>query len=397
MNILVISQYYYPEQFRIVDICEELVQRGNRVTVLTGLPCYNFPNGEIPCEYKYGHDKETINGVNIIRVHQRARKRGLLNRFLNYYSFATKSTKAVKKLSKGYDVVFVYGPSPVMQGKAAIRYKKLYGTPIVFYCMDLWPASLSVGGIKINGLIYNHYKEVSKKIYGASDIIAVTSESFVEYIRTELKLDNRIEYVPQYSEDLFDERDCRKAPNDNIDLMFAGNIGIAQSLSTVIKTVAKLKNIDNLHWHIVGGGSELENIKNLVRELDVEDKVTFYGQQPLHKMPSYYSKADAMLVTLYDNKTIARTLPGKVQTYMAAGKPIIGAIGGETAEVIKKANCGFCGSAENVEELTENVLKFLYYKNKETLGYNAKIYYEKQFSKEKFFTNIERVILSLND
>ena len=100
---------------------------------------------------------------------------------------------------------------------------------------------------------------------------------------------------------------------------------------------------------------------------------------------------------LFRSKTIARTLPGKVQTYMAAGKPIIGAIGGETAEVIKKANCGFCGSAENVEELTENVLKFLYYKNKETLGYNAKIYYEKQFSKEKFFTNIERVILSLND
>lgn len=397
MKLLVVTQYYFPEQFRITDICEELARRGHSVTVLTGLPCYNFPNCEIPQDYKKGHFSEVINGVNVFRVKQRARKSGAINRFLNYYSFANKSKKAVKKLDKDFDVIFVNGTSPVMQANAAIKYKKKYGKPIFMYCLDLWPASLTAGGIKENFLIYKHYHKVSKKIYGSANKLAVTSHSFIDYFKEVFNFDtSKIIYLPQYAETLFDPQTCKKSQNEYIDLVFAGNIGVVQSVKTVIEAANRLKEIGNLRWHIVGDGVELENCKRLAEKYGLKS-ITFYGKKPLEDMPKYYSMADAMLVTLNSDKNIGQTIPGKVQGYMAAGKPIIGAIGGETARVIEDANCGFCGAPENVGQLADNVLKFIELNDKERiqLGENAKKYNEQHFDKDKFFEELERELLNL--
>ena len=187
---------------------------------------------------------------------------------------------------------------------------------------------------------------------------------------------------------LFDCEKCRKKPNETIDLMFAGNIGIAQSVETIIFAANKTKEISNLYWHIVGDGSELENIKALSYSLNL-DNVIFHGRQELEDMPEYYALADAMLVTMKkDNIVTAMTLPGKVQTYMAAGKPILGAVDGETAEIITEARCGLCCPAEDVDGLVNLVISFIEKDSKVWYAENALNYYSKNFSKASVLQKI---------
>ena len=389
MNILVVCQYYFPEPFRITDICEELVRKGNNVTVLTGLP--NYPMGRIYEGYK---DKsklhEFINGVEIYRSFTIGRRQGAIWRFLNYYSYAVSSSLKLRKLKKDFDVIFVNQLSPVMMANAAIKYKKKYNKKLVMYCLDLWPESLVLGGIKRNSLIYKFFHNVSEKIYKKADNLLITSKSFSEYFENEFGIKNT-QYLPQYAEEFFDYELCKKQPDENIDIMFAGNVGVAQSVETIIKAANLTKDIPNLRWHIVGDGISLENCRNLARQLDVKS-VVFHGRKPLEDMPKYYSMADAMLITMKKDPIISMTLPGKVQSYMAAGKPIIGAIDGETNFVINDAGCGFCQEAENELLLAESVRRFINYENKDELSKNALDYYKSNFTKNKFISELANVL-----
>lgn len=383
MKILVICQYYKPEPFRISDICEELVQRGHDVTVVTGVP--NYPMGEIYEEYKNGEKRdEILNGVKVHRCFTIGRKHGAVYRFLNYYSYMFSSTQSIKKLSENYDVVFVNQLSPVMMANAGIKYKKKYGVPLVMYCLDLWPESLVAGGINRDSIIYSFFHRVSEKIYKQANKILITSKSFADYFEKEFGITDT-EYLPQYAESIFTPEQCRKIPNDYIDLMFAGNVGAAQSVDTIIKAAKLTSDIPNLRWHIVGDGSELENLKAVAKDMD---NVIFHGRKALEEMPRYYAMADAMLVTMQKDPVLRLTLPGKVQTYMAAGKAIIGTIDGETALVIKEAECGLCGEAEDARTLAENIRKFIYM-DKEILGMNAKKYYDEHFDKVLFIDGLE--------
>ena len=383
MKILVICQYYYPEPFRISDICEELVKLGHTVDVVTGIP--NYPMGEIYEGYRKGEKRdEIINGVNVHRCFTIGRKHGAFYRFLNYYSYAFSSSQYVKRLNDDYDVVFVNQLSPVMMAKAGIVYKRKHHKKLVLYCLDLWPASLTAGGVK-GGVIYKWFYRESKKVYHAADKILITSKSFSDYFEKEFNITDTV-YLPQYAEDTFTPEQCRKEPDEFIDLMFAGNVGTAQSVDTIIKAAALCKDIENLRWHIVGDGSELENCKKLANNLGVTS-VIFHGRKGLDEMPKYYAMADAMLVTMQTNPVLSMTLPGKVQTYMAAGKPIIGAIDGEAKYVIDEAKCGICVKAEDDIALAENVRRFEKY-DKEKLGINAYEYYQKNFSRDVFLKKL---------
>ena len=389
MKILVFCQHYYPEQFRITDICEELVKRGHNVTVVTGLP--NYPMGYIYEGYKEKSKRhEVINGVDVFRTFTIGRRTGILWRVLNYYSYAISSKAFVSKLDDDFDVVFVNQLSPVMMAEAGIKYKKKHKTRLVMYTLDLWPDSLTVGGIKKGSLPFKYFHHVSKKIYSAADKILVSSVEFKNYFSEEFGITNT-EYLPQYSETIFDPEICKKEPNEYIDLMFAGNVGIAQSVDTIIRAASLTKDIKNLRWHIVGDGSELENCKKLANDLGA-DNVIFHGRKPLEEMPKYYAMADAMLVTLYKNDVISKTLPGKVQTYMAAGKPIIGAIDGEAARVITESGCGLCSPAEDADKLAENVRDFVK-SNKEGYGQRAFEYCSSAFGKENFLSNLENSLV----
>ena len=387
MKILVVCQYYYPEPFRITDICEELVKRGHDVTVVTGLP--NYPMGEIYDGYRKGEKRdEILNGVKIHRCFTIGRRHGAIFRFLNYYSFAISSTRYVKKLKENYDVVFVNQLSPVMMANAGIAYKKKHGTKLVLYCLDLWPESLAAGGIKRGSFLFNHYKKVSEKIYKQADKVLITSKSFSNYFEKMFGITDT-EYLPQYAEELFSPEDCKKEPNENLDLMFAGNIGAVQGVTTIIQAAKLTQDIDNLRWHIVGDGSEYENSKKQAEGLS---NVIFYGRKPLEEMPKYYAMADAMLITMQKDPIASLTLPGKIQTYMAAGKPIIGAVDGESKLVIEEAGCGFCVEADDTLGLVEQVRKFIASNDKQKMSKNAVEYYKVSFKKDAFFEKlIERL------
>lgn len=388
MKILVVCQYYYPEPFRITDICEEMVKRGHEVTVVTGEP--NYPEGEIYKGYE-NHQKsdEVINGVTVHRCPIIPRKTGTLYRFLNYYSYPLKAGKYVRKLmasdGKPFDVVFVNQLSPVMMAEPAIKYRKKHGTPIVMYCLDLWPESLVAGGIKRDSVVYRVFHRVSKRIYRSMDKILITSKSFKEYIEDHFAVESkRIDYLPQYAEGLFKELPFKK-PGEKIDLVFAGNIGEAQSVETIIRAAEKLKD-KPVRFHIVGGGTDLERLKKLAEDLE---NVVFYGRRPLDEMPKYYAMADAMLITLKADPVLSLTLPGKVQSYMAVGKPIIGAIDGETARIITEAECGYCSQAEDVGGLVNNILSFIENKARNQFGLNSHRYFEHHFTKEAFIERLE--------
>lgn len=383
MKILVICQYYYPEPFRHPDICEELAKRGHDVTVVTGLP--NYPMGEIYDGYCNGEKRdEIINDVKVHRCFTIGRKQGIIYRFLNYYSYAISSTYYVRKLKETYDTVFVNQLSPVMMANAAIRYRKKHGIPVVLYCLDLWPESLVAGGIGRHSVIYKFFHRMSEKIYKQVDKVLITSRSFADYFEKEFGITNT-NYLPQYAETIFSPEQCRKKENGYVDLMFAGNIGVAQSVDTIIKAAQLTMDISNLRWHIVGDGSELEKLQTMAQGMS---QVIFHGRKPLEEMPKYYSMADAMLVTMQRNPVLSLTLPGKVQTYMAAGKPIIGAVDGETPLTVAEAKCGICGSAEDANMLAKNVRAFIKM-NREQLGVNARAYYHEHFEKERFVNELE--------
>ena len=386
MRILVICQYYYPEPFRISDICEELVKRGHKVTVVTGTP--NYPMGEIYDGYeKCAKQDEIINGVVVHRCKIHPRKTGIIHRLWNYYTYPHASKKYISKLDDSFDVVFINQLSPVMMAQAGIKYAKKHKKKSVLYCLDLWPASLTAGGIK-GGAIYKWFYHEAGKVYHAVDEILITSKSFSDYFEKEFGITDTV-YLPQYAEDTFTPEQCRKAPDEFIDLMFAGNVGIAQSVDTIIKAAALCKDIENLRWHIVGDGMEIDNMKKLSEELSAP--VLFHGRKSIEEMPKYYAMADAMLVTLQADPVLSLTLPGKVQSYMAVGKPIIGAIDGETKNVIEDAQCGFCGKADNAAELAENVRKYINSKDRVTMGQNARKHYENKFDKKLFMDRIEHL------
>lgn len=396
-KILVICQYYKPEPFRISDICEELVCRGHEVHVVTGYP--NYPEGVLYEGYgKSKHIDEVINGVKVHRCYTVPRQTGIAKRLLNYYSYAISSTKYVlsKKCvasdGKAFDVVYCNQLSPVMMAHAAIAYKKKYKVPVVMYCLDLWPESLIAGNISRNSVVYKYFDKVSKRIYKNMDKILVTSEMFQEYFESKFAIKNTY-YLPQYAEALFNPEICYKKPNEFIDLMFAGNIGIAQSVETIIRTAAKCKDMKQVRWHIVGNGSDFDRCQNLAEELKLGNLI-FHGRKNIDEMPQYYSMADAMLVTMQKDEVLSLTLPGKVQSYMAAGKSIIGAIDGETRKVVENAKCGFVSNAEDINDLANQVKRFVSLKSeeRENLGVNAREYYNKYFSKETFMDYLERAI-----
>ena len=331
MKILVVCQYYYPEPFRLPDICEAMVQQGHSVTVVTGTP--NYPEGVVYPGYEKGaHADEMRNGVRIHRCPLIPRKQGALYRFLNYYSFVYSSHRYLRGLKEDFDVVFVNQLSPVMMAEAALSWAKRNRKKCVLYCLDLWPESLLAGGIGKNSPIYKVFWHISRSIYRKADTILITSMGFRDYFRDVLGIKNQqIRYLPQYAEDMFGTVGAADTEQNGVHYLFAGNVGKSQAVETIVEAAKLVQDDNRIHIHIVGGGISLDSCKALADGLD---NITFYGRRDVSEMPSFYAKADAMLVTLVDDATLSLTLPGKVQSYMAAGKAVIGAINGETARLV---------------------------------------------------------------
>lgn len=386
MKILVVCQYYYPEPFRLPDICSAMAAMGHSVTVVTGTP--NYPEGEIYPGYEGGvRADEVIDGVRVHRCPLIPRKQGALYRFLNYYSFAFSSRQYLLKMKEDFDVVLVNQLSPVMMAEGALAWAKRRGKKCVLYCLDLWPESLLAGGIRKDSLIYRIFLKISRRIYRQADALLVSSWGFREYFRDVFGIcQEQIRHLPQYAEEMFDELPDAPKEKQGIHFMFAGNVGQTQSVETIVAAARLLKDVPDIHFDIVGGGISLETCRELAAGLT---NITFHGRRDLQEMPAFYAMADAMLVTLVDDPVLSTTLPGKVQSYMAAAKPVIGSINGETARLIREADCGACAPAEDAGALAEVIRQAA--ANPEKLrqqGENARKYYKSHFRKDIFIREL---------
>ena len=402
MKILIVTQYYYPEQFQINEIAPELVKRGHEVTVLSGLP--NYPKGVVFEGYSSAEslalkEREYFEqtGVKVVHVSQIPRGNNPFSLIQNYISFARNSKKIVRQMDKEFDVVLGYQLSPITSMEAALEYKRLFGAPVVFYTLDIWPVSAE-GMLKSkrNPLMIP-VERLSRRIYQGADRILVTSRPFMDYLHRANGIDNdKMAYLPQHAGDGMLDMDLTAEDNGIADFMFAGNLGKGQRLDVIVKAAQILGRRKDYKIHFVGDGRMRGELEIMVKEYGLQDNVVFYGNQKREDMPRFYKMADALLITLRGNNEVGDTMPGKLQMYMTTGKPIFGAINGAANEVIKEARCGSCVKAGDYDGLAK--LMKLYIENPadyQICGPNAREYFKRHFTLDIFMDGIEKELESL--
>lgn len=388
MNILIVSQHFFPDNFRVNEIAVGLVKMGNSVTVLTSTP--DYATGYIPEEYKNKFEDNYF-GVNVVRVKTSERKTGIVNRAKNYFSFMINSTKKIKSLNKNFDIVLSYQTSPVLMAHAAIKTKKYFKIPLVLYCLDLWPESLKVWNVGEGNPLFKIMHLYSKWAYNQADRLAVTSEPFKDYLINFNNIDkDKITFLPQHCEPLILEE---KEFNKSKIFAFGGNIGAAQDIPTIIKAVNEIKDLD-FSVRIYGDGSELENCKQLTSELELNDKIEFFGRVSKDELSNAYNNVDAFLLTLKQNGAVGDTIPAKLQEYMSAGKPIFASVGKGARMVIEEAVCGVVCEPSDHVSLAENMKDFILNTEKySSFGKNGKNYFYNNFTLDEFLERLSKFFI----
>lgn len=396
-HILLISQYFYPETFRVNDIATEWVRRGYRVTVLTGIP--NYPQGE----YYEGYNKtlrrqEVWNGIHIIRLPIEPRKTGSLNLIKNYMSFVTTGRQWIRKNNIEADIVFTYEVSPMTQALVGVWFAKKRNIPHVLYVTDLWPENVEIITGIHNKLFLGTIQKMVDYIYKRCSRILTSSNSFIEKIEKRGIEREKIEFWPQYAEDFYKpaKRISEETiPNDGIvNLVFAGNIGYAQGLAILPHAACELKKKCLLvRFNVIGDGRYKEELKKIVKESDVDNYFNFIDRKPPEEIPSYLAAADALLITLSKSEVFSITIPAKTQSCLACGKPIIVSADGEVQTIIKDAKAGFTSDAEDVEGFVNSIIAFtkLSSASKEEMSKNALMYSKAHFDKTKLLDRIDEI------
>ena len=387
-HILVIAQYFYPEQFRINDICTEWMKRGYKVTVVTGIP--NYPQGKYYDGYGlFKKRKETYKGMDIIRIPLVPRGNTSIMLALNYLSFVVSGFfwKAFTKIKADY--VFIFEVSPMTQALPGVWYAMKRKIPCYLYVQDLWPENVEIiTGIK-NEKIIGAIGKMVDYIYRGCTRIFTTSESFVKSIHDRGVPLDKIEYWPQYAEDFYipiEEMSIPEIPKDDaFNIIFAGNIGAAQGLDILPKAaeIIKTRSDKKIRFNIVGDGRYKNEFVNIVNAKGLDNMFNFIPKQPATRIPEFMAASDVAFISLTDSPLFAMTIPAKLQSYMACGIPNIASAAGETAKIINESNSGLCGSPGNAEELADNIIK-LSVKSREELkklGNNARKYYDSHFNK----------------
>ncbi len=404
MKILLVTQYFYPENFKGNDIAFEMQKKGHEVTVLTGIP--NYPKGEFFNGYGYfKRRRETVNGVKVIRTFLIPRGNSTaIPLMVNYFTwFIFASFYAVYlALSKKFDKIIVQQLSPVMMGLPAVVVKKIQKIPVYFWVLDLWPESLeSAGGIK-NKKILGFFESMVKFLYRNSDKILISSKGFKQSILKKGNFEDKIIYFPNWAESsITDFNQCQnvkinlpKFPS-GFNILFAGNVGVAQDLENAIKAMEIVsKQNTNINFLILGDGRDRERLQKLVLEKNIEKNIHFFGKYPIETMSYFFSKADCMFVSLKNEPIFSLSLPAKVQAYMSVGKPIISMMNGEGYNIINEADCGFAVHAEDYKDLADKILEIekLPVIERQRLGQNGKSFYQENFVLENCISNLEKII-----
>lgn len=392
MKILIVSEYFSPDVFAVNDIVREMTARGDEVTVLTGLPDYTA--SRIPWEYHFGRKRrQEMFGAKIVRCPTIVRRKGAFFRALSYLSFAVCGwLYATFRHWDDFDAIYVWQVSPITQAVPAIRLKNRYHKPLFLYCMDIWPECVKAMGFGENSPAFRIVSRMSRRIYRQCDRIAVSSRPFFDYLETADGCDRaKMSYLPQFSPDALLRSDLSKKPDGHFDFLYLGNIGKAQNVECILRAASKLERTD-FTVHLVGGGTDCDACCALAGKLGLRDKAIFYGPKKMPETLDFYRKADACLLTLSGVNRIGETLPGKLQTYMAAGKTVIGAINGAGEQVIRESECGLCGPADDADALAENLTRFMEEPQKfSECGGKAREYFRKEFTADRYFERLNAV------
>lgn len=363
MKVLIVSQYFWPENFRVNDLATELANRGHQVTVLTGLP--NYPDGQIFDTYQQDPQKFiNYHGVKVVRVPLLPRGHGSLRLVLNYLSYVvTACTAGPWKLrGQDFDVVLTNQLSPVTVGIPASLLSWLKNAPMAMWVLDLWPDTLHALGTVRSPRLLRLVGKLVSFIYRRCDLILAQSRSFIPQIRKLAGREQRVEYFPSWAEDVFQNTTnvmpASEVPQQigTFNIMFAGNIGESQDFPCILDAAERLRGQSNIRWLIVGDGRMANWTQSEVEKRNMEDQVLLLGRHPLDRMPAFFAHADAMLVTLANQPIFGMTIPGKLQSYLATGKPIVAALNGEGADLIERTRSGIAVPAGNAQALADAVL-----------------------------------------
>lgn len=399
MRVLVVTQYFWPENFRVNDLVEELVARGHEVTVLTGQP--NYPGGKVFDAYRRNPNAYSkYGGARVIRVPLIPRGSGGMRLVLNYASFVlTAATLGVWRLRRQkFDTVFVFGVSPVTVGLPAILLGRLKHAPVVYWVLDLWPESLSAVGIVKSARVLALVGLLVRFIYDRCALVLGQSQGFLKSISNYCSDASRIRYFPSWAEDVYAEHDAQPAPEvahrpDLFNVLFAGNIGEAQDMPAVLDAAQFLRDDARIRWLIVGDGRKSEWLRQEVVRRGLESSVLLLGRFPMDRMPSFYAHADALLVSLKSDPIFSITIPGKVQSYLMSGVPLLGMLDGEGAAVIRESGAGFVCPAGNGISLAHAVVEMarLSQDGRAAMGAQGVLYAQQEFARRTVMDRLESV------
>lgn len=393
-KILVVSQYFYPEQFRINDICQTWVEKGYEVTVLTGIP--NYPQGDFFNGYSYTKNRhETYEGIDIIRIPIIPRKRSSLMLGLNYLSYVISGEIWQFFNKKEFDYVFIYEVSPITQAIPAISIAKKLKIPCYIYVMDLWPENFQIiTGIN-NAFIVGTIDKMVDYIYKNCTKIFTASKSFKKNIEERGVDSNKIFFWPQYAEDFYrpvQEKNPKIKQDDTINLTFAGNIGKAQGLEILPIIAEKVKSEHlNIRFNIVGDGSYKNTLLTEIQEKNVEELFHFIAPVPPEEIPSILNASDFSLITLKQDKILSMTIPAKLQSSMASGAAIFLIANGEAQDIVKQSKAGFYNDAEDIDGIMENLRAIIKQDHRyiNQMKQNARKFYEENFDKKYLMNKMD--------
>lgn len=400
MRILVVSQYFWPENFRVNDLVKEWVQRGHELTVLTGIP--NYPAGKVFDAYRE-QPRAFIEyeGAEIVRVPMLPRGIGGLRLMLNYLSFVLGACIFGPWLlrNKPADVIFVFEPSPVTVGLPAVLLGKMKDAPVVFWALDLWPDTLAAIGVIRSPRVLGWVGHMVRFIYNRCTLVLGQSRGFLGSIAKYCNDKAKIRYFPSWAEEVFTDISVQPAPEvpewaDGFTVVFAGNIGEAQDMPAVLDAAQRLKDNASIRWIIVGDGRKSDWLRSEVARRGLDEQVLLPGRFQVERMPSFYAHADALLVSLKRDPVFSMTIPGKVQSYLMAGIPLLGMLDGEGAAVIREANAGLTCGAGDGSGLAQAVLTLTAMppEKRKQMGLNGRKYAQQEFGRAQLMDRLEALM-----
>ncbi|KMQ80371.1 putative glycosyltransferase [Candidatus Burkholderia pumila] len=404
MRLLVVTQYFWPENFRINDLVAELVRRGHEVTILTGRP--NYPQGKVFPQYIENLAAfSRFEGQEVIRVPMVPRGTGGIRLMLNYFTFAVNATVLGlwKLRGRQFDAVFAYEPSPITVGLPAAALRAVKRAPMAFWVLDLWPETLEAIGVVRSPALLRMVGKLVTFIYRRCDLILAQSKSFIPQIRRYAGSDGRIEYFPSWAESLFDASDVASAAEvaeqpDSFNVMFAGNIGDAQDFPAILAAAERLKEHRHIRWLIVGDGRMFGWVTEEIERRSLQDTVVLLGRYPVERMPSFFRHAHALLVSLKDEPIFAMTIPGKLQSYLVAGIPIVAMLNGEGAEIVQSVGAGLTCASGDHEALVARVLELSRMTDAERaqMGRDAQALSMREFDRDTLIGRLENWLKTMS-